>query len=138
MTFSVDVWKAQIQQKLQQAGNWVKQVKARQAPYVVYGFLSTMVLWPLLDALREALDTLLEKLEVIPQAYQGLNETDKQWFADALPQELAELGSLKRLEASLAGAGIIIQDSQLRGGKRSVVGSYGQHIVTGDHNRVAE
>ncbi len=194
MTFSVEVWQTQIQQKLQQTKDWLVQVKTRQAPYPLYGFLATMTLWPLLDALGagqilpvmnalgtvagsiggnliankfedwkkradqlneqeletlvsqdvadnpellEALNTLLEKLEVIPQAYQGLSKADQPWFAQTLPQELAKLGSLKRLEASLTGAGIIIQDSQLRGGPRSVVGSSGQTIVTGDHNRVA-
>ncbi len=88
-------------------------------------------------ALRDEINTVLEKLDVIAQVYQGLNEADRRWFSDTLQQELAQLGSLKRLEASLSGAGIIIQDSLLKGGRRSVVGSQAETIITGDRNRVA-
>ncbi len=85
--------------------------------------------------LREALDTILEKLEAIPQAQAGLNEADRQWFGQTLRQELSELGSLDRFSAVLEGT--IIQGSDLQGGDQSVVGSQAQRdMVTGEGHAI--
>ena len=47
---------------------------------------------------RKALDDILERLEVIPQATSALNASDKRWFVDTLHKEMAKLGNLPRFE----------------------------------------
>ncbi len=54
------------------------------------------------EELRQALDTLLEKLETLPQAAGALDEQDRAWFQETLRQELAQLGSRIHLEDSTA------------------------------------
>jgi hypothetical protein len=52
VNFNLDVWKEQTGQKLQQIGGWLKHRRDRELPYVVYGALSTMVVWPLVPAAK--------------------------------------------------------------------------------------
>src|SRR4029453_19492084 len=51
--------------------------------------------------LRLALDTILERLEAVPQAQTLLDEAQRAWFAQTLRQELAAMGSLARFAAHL-------------------------------------
>ena len=53
--------------------------------------------------LRRHLDTILERLEAVPQAQTTLDEAHRAWFAQTLRQELAALGNLARFEAHLTG-----------------------------------
>jgi len=190
MTFSLEAWREQTDRKLTQTKDWLAQVKNRQAPYALYGFPSSLALWPLVEALgagqvfpvmnalgtvagsvggnllanliqnakdqaglaaqvqqqaghnaelRQALDHLLETLQIIPQAAQGLPENERQWLVETLRQELAQLGSLDRFEATLTGQGLIIQGSRLTAGERSIVGSSaGGHMITGSHNTLID
>ncbi len=48
--------------------------------------------------LRQALDIILEKMAAISQAQAGLDIADRQWFAQTLRSELAQLGNLNRFE----------------------------------------
>jgi hypothetical protein len=59
--------------------------------------------------LRQALDTILEQLQVISQAQEHLHADDYQWFEQTLRTELAALGNLARFEAHLTGDGAIAQ-----------------------------
>jgi len=43
--------------------------------------------------LRQAVDILLEKLEVVSSAQQALSDADKQWFVETLQAELKKVGS---------------------------------------------
>ncbi len=156
MAFTPEIWQQQTTKKLQQAGGWLKRLATQDAPYLVYGTLSGLSLWPLVEAaqagellpvvvalgsvaggvggnllaeqiqgwkdradeltaedvaqwvtenaptnsdLRQALDTILEKMEAIPQAQTGLDTADRQWFAQTLRSELTQLGNLNRFEA---------------------------------------
>jgi hypothetical protein len=56
-------------------------------------------------ALKAELDTVLETLEVFPQARQALPEGDRQWFVETLRAELARQGHLARFVAQLSGSG---------------------------------
>lgn len=67
------------------------------------------------DDLREALDTMLEKLEALPQAQVALSAADWQSFAQEMRQEMQTLGNLPRFQAYLQGSGVLVQ------GKRNVV-----------------
>jgi hypothetical protein len=58
-------------------------------------------------ALRQELDTILERLQVISQAQERLQADDRQWFAQTLRTELAAMGNLARFEAHLIGDGAI-------------------------------
>ncbi|MCB9108706.1 MAG: hypothetical protein H6633_31325 [Anaerolineales bacterium] len=51
MTFTPERWPADAQAALQQKPGWLARLKTQYAPYAVYGYLSSMALWPLLDAL---------------------------------------------------------------------------------------
>jgi formylglycine-generating enzyme required for sulfatase activity len=59
--------------------------------------------------LCQELDTLLERLQVIPQASTHLNADDRQWFAQTLRTELTAMGNLARFEAHLTGSGAVAQ-----------------------------
>ena len=87
---------------------------------------------------RDALDTLLEEFEATQVVQAGLSEGDRQWFADALREELHKLGNLERYQAVLSGSGAIVQGAEAKGaGERGVVADTVQDstIITGDHNR---
>ena len=86
--------------------------------------------------LRQALDTLLEKLAVVEEAARGLSEADRAWFQEVLRQEVAQLGSRIHVEDSTAavgspGAKVVDERGVLIEG--DVKGSV---IVTGDDNKL--
>ena len=86
--------------------------------------------------LRLALDTILERLEAVPQAQATLDEAQRAWFAQTLRQELAAMGSLARFEAHLTGSGSMAQGPEaVAAGERGVAGRniQGSVIITGDH-----
>ena len=86
--------------------------------------------------LRLALDTILERLEAVPQAQATLDEAQRAWFAQTLRQELAAMGSLARFAAHLAGSGSMAQGpGAVAAGARGVAGRniQGSVIITGDH-----
>jgi formylglycine-generating enzyme required for sulfatase activity/predicted ATPase len=195
MTYTLEEWKTSLSNRLQQSKDWLAKVKAEGTPYLLYGSLCGMSLWPLVARAQEtgqllpvaltlgsvvggvganlvaeqiqrwidakdgateedviewakenaatnadltgALNTILEKLDAIPQAATGLSEADRAWLSQTLSRELDQLGALGRFEATLSGAGLIIQGSNLQGGPGSVVGSSaGGHIITGSDNVV--
>jgi hypothetical protein len=59
--------------------------------------------------LRQALDTILEQLQVISQARECLQANDHAWFVQTLRTELEALGNLARFEAHLTGSEAIAQ-----------------------------
>ncbi len=56
--------------------------------------------------LRQALDTLLEKMAVVEEAARGLSEADRAWFREVLRQEVRKLGSGLTLQVGERGIGI--------------------------------
>jgi len=60
--------------------------------------------------LRQALDTILEHLQVISQARECLQANDRTWFVQTLRTELEALGNLTHFEAHLTGDGAIAQE----------------------------
>ena len=56
--------------------------------------------------LRQALDTLLERLAVVEEATRGLSEADRAWFQEVLRQEVKKLGSGLNLQVGERGIGI--------------------------------
>ncbi len=174
MTFTLEIWKEKTADQLRRVGGWVERWKRQEAPYLLYGALCGLSLWPLVEAaqggqllpammalgsvaggvggnllaeqvqrwkdradegqvarwvaeqapanpdLREALDGVLEQLDVVAQAQAGLSEDDRRWFADTLRAELAQLGNLARLEGAIA-----------RGAASKAV-SHGGVLVEGD------
>jgi len=59
--------------------------------------------------LHQALDTILEHLQVISQARECLQANDRTWFVQTLRTELEALGNLTHFEAHLTGDGTIAQ-----------------------------
>jgi len=59
--------------------------------------------------LHQALDTILEHLQVISQARECLQANDRTWFVQTLRTELEALGNLARFEAYLTGDEAIAQ-----------------------------
>ncbi|MCP4694924.1 MAG: NACHT domain-containing protein, partial [Desulfobacterales bacterium] len=76
--------------------------------------------------LRDALDAIMEHLDVIARAEAGLDEEDRAWFSETLAEELRQLGNFPRYEARLTGSGAIAQGDGAR-----VVGKGGA-LVEGD------
>ena len=64
--------------------------------------------------LRQALDTILEQLQVISQARECLQANDRAWFVQTLRTELEALGNLARFEAHLTGDGALAQGTGAR------------------------
>lgn len=50
MTFSIELWREQTYQQLQSLGGRLTDFKNQDAPYLLYGFLSTDALWPAVQA----------------------------------------------------------------------------------------
>lgn len=71
------------------------------------------------EALREELDKVLEKLEVLPQAKEQLKETDREWFTQEIQKELGRLGSSVHYEI-FKSSGAIAQDHSIAVGKGGV------------------
>lgn len=49
MTFTLDIWREQAAQKLQQIGDWLDR-RRQDLPYVVYTTVAGLTLWPLVEA----------------------------------------------------------------------------------------
>jgi len=64
--------------------------------------------------LRQALNTILEHVQVISQAQEGLQANDCAWFVQTLRTELEALDNLARFEAHLMGDGAIAQGTGAR------------------------
>ena len=89
-------------------------------------------------ALRAELDAVLDKLDVLPQAQDAVDENNRAWFAETLRAELAALGNLARYDAVLKGGGALVQgDNAVGVGERgvNVVGDVEGSIFTGDNNQ---
>jgi hypothetical protein len=179
MAFTLETWKDQAGEQLGRLGGWMEQFKQGYAPYLLYGTLCSLSLWPLVEAarqgqalevtlalggvaagvggnllaeqvqrwkdqadeqqvtewvieqvpanpeLRESLDAMLETLDAIPRAQTGLEESDRDWFAETMVEELSRLGNLGRFQATLVGSGAIAQ------GRGKAVGQGGV-LVEGD------
>ena len=52
MDFTLDVWKEKAAGQLRRVGAWLEQRKRQDVPYLVYGALCGMSLWPLVEAAR--------------------------------------------------------------------------------------
>ncbi len=156
-SFNEQTWKDRIRQRLQ---GWSK-----PAAHTLYGFLATMSLFPVVEALqrgqfealtklggvtagigaglitnlvwewarddksqdeviselealaqqdeeiREALDAIMTKLEVMQMAEAGLDDEDRAWFVQTLRDELQKLGNWEKYDAVLMGKGFIQQGS---------------------------
>jgi formylglycine-generating enzyme required for sulfatase activity/energy-coupling factor transporter ATP-binding protein EcfA2 len=76
-------------------------------------------------AVREALDALLDELDVIGQAQAGMSDQDRDWFRETLHREVAQLGSsLTVITVSGSGAAAV--------GERAVAAGEGGMAVGGD------
>ena len=194
MTLTPETWKADAQAKVKEQPDWLARLKGQTTPYAVYGYLSSLALWPLLDALgagqvfpvmnalglvagsvggnllanrieawrqhannlspetleqtirtevaddvdlRQALDDVLAKLEMVPQAQQSLSQPDRQWLADTLRQELTQLGtSPNTIDTIIGSDNLIIQGSTISSGDRSIAASHVKgDVLTGDNAR---
>ena len=82
-----------------------------------------------------ALDTILDRLELVSQAQTALDEAHRPWFVETLRQELAAMGNLARFEARLTGSGSIAQGpGAMAAGERGVAGNIqGSLVNTGDN-----
>jgi hypothetical protein len=187
MSFTLQTWQNQANTQFGKIGAWVERAKREAAPYLLYGGLCGLSLWPLVEAaqkgetlsvmmalgsvaagvggnlianqvqgwkdnadrraveqwvieqapankdVRSALDQILEKLDAVPQAQSGLSPSDREWFNQALRQELAQLGNLPRFEAHLIGSGAIAQGQGRAVGQGGVLveGDVQGDVVTG-------
>lgn len=61
MTFTLQTWKDQTGEQLRNFGGWLEHLRQAYAPYLLYGTLCGMTLWPLLEVARkgQALDVML-------------------------------------------------------------------------------
>lgn len=50
MTFTLDTWQQQAADKFHQISRWLKRRTTQDAPYLVYGTLCGLSLWPLVEA----------------------------------------------------------------------------------------
>ncbi len=55
MTFTPEIWKKQVSERLSRFGDWLKKRGGRKAPHLVYGGLCGMTLWPLVEAAQSGL-----------------------------------------------------------------------------------
>jgi hypothetical protein len=53
MAFTLETWKDQAGEGLRQIGGWAEQLKQGYAPYLLYGTLCSLSLWPLVEAARQ-------------------------------------------------------------------------------------
>ncbi len=91
--------------------------------------------------LREELDVLIEKMDVLAEAKNHLPEIDRKWFATTVHRELKALGNLSRFQATLDGTGSIVQgnDNVTSGaGGVSVKGNVYGNITIGSSDRQRE
>ena len=57
MPFDETTWRQRLQVKLQSLGHWLNQRRQRDVPYIAYGALTTLTLWPLIEAAGAALQS---------------------------------------------------------------------------------
>ncbi len=50
MAFNLDLWREKTTASLQSVGQWLTERKDKDAPFLLYGYLSSMALWPLVAA----------------------------------------------------------------------------------------
>ena len=83
--------------------------------------------------LREQVDMLMQKLDVVSAARATLPEAEQAWFTETLNQELAQMGNLQRYAVMLKGDGAINLGSgdALGAGAVKIGGSVGGNVVTG-------
>jgi hypothetical protein len=62
--------------------------------------------------LRTALDTILDRLEAIPQAQTALDEMHRTWFVQTLRQELATMGTRHVLRLTSRARGALPRDQE--------------------------
>ena len=53
MTYTLEEWKTSLSNRLQQSKDWLAKVKAEGTPYLLYGSLCGMSLWPLVARAQE-------------------------------------------------------------------------------------
>ena len=53
MAFSLETWRGQVGERLQGLGAWLERRRDKEAPYLLYGTLCSMTLWPLIEAARQ-------------------------------------------------------------------------------------
>jgi len=83
--------------------------------------------------LQQALDTLIEKLEVVSSVKQALSDADKQWFAATLQAELKKVGSTINIQTISTGAIHDNRDSNFNFGTGTlVVAQNGSTVIIGE------
>jgi formylglycine-generating enzyme required for sulfatase activity len=90
--------------------------------------------------LRQALDSILQTMETIPQAPAALNEAQRELFVDTLRAELVDLGNVTRFEIALVDSGAIAQGPKAKAaGKRAVITDdmHQSIVATGDNNSIS-
>jgi hypothetical protein len=92
--------------------------------------------------LREALDTILERLDALHQAQSGLRQADRHHFAATLREELSQLGNLSRFQVALDNILIAgdVHGDVVSGQKITVFDQRGQQVkkqinIAGDRAR---
>lgn len=50
MTFTLETWKEKTAERLHNTGDWLDRRRSQDAPYLLYGALCGMSLWPLVAA----------------------------------------------------------------------------------------
>jgi hypothetical protein len=50
MSFSREIWQEQVTSKLRQMSQWLAQRRHTDLPYLAYGTVAGLTLWPLVDA----------------------------------------------------------------------------------------
>jgi hypothetical protein len=63
---------------------------------------------------RDALHTIVEKVEAIEQAQAGLSEPDRQWFMETLRRELTQVGAERRFAAHLWGSNNVLNQGDIQ------------------------
>ena len=89
-------------------------------------------------AVREALDAVLSKLDVIGQAQAGLSDADRAWFLETLHCEVPQLGSsLMIVTVTGSGAAAVGEGAVAAGaGGVAVGGNVQGDVVTGDARKI--
>lgn len=198
MVVTPESWKESARQKLQELSKWLQRRRQEDVPYLVYGTVAGLTVWPLVESavttgqlapvigaiygtaagvganllanqieawknrvtpptedevatwlaeqaaanadLRQTVDSILEKLDAISLAQNGLPAPERDWFVQTLQAELARLGSQVTFTATLQGGGAIAQGAgAIAVGERGVLVEHGSgSIITGDGNRLVQ
>ena len=88
--------------------------------------------------LREAIDTLIHKMDAINLARRSLNDYERLWFDEKLRHELMQLGNIGKFEISLQGSGAIALGKSVAVGEKGVFSAdMAEILVTGDNNSIS-